>query len=61
MGRYTYEQFDKAREDFRENKLTKEDIKLLVKQGKLTPAEYKIIVREVYSMYKDVRRDLLID
>jgi hypothetical protein len=61
MARFSYQDFEKIREEFSNNKISKEEVASYVKAGKLTPSEYKIIVREVYSMYKDVRRDLLKD
>jgi hypothetical protein len=57
----TQQEFEDYREAFRRNELTEEDIKTLVKKGKLRPAQYGVIVRKVYSMYKDVRRDLIKD
>ena len=60
-ARFTQEEFMKCREDYRDKKITKEEIFKLVKTGQLTPAEYTIITREDFPMYKDVRRDLLKD
>jgi hypothetical protein len=57
--RVSYEEYETYRESFSKGELKEEDIKKLVVAGKLTPSQYKTITRKVYSMYKDVRRDLI--
>jgi hypothetical protein len=57
--RVSYEEYDAYRESFSKGELNEKDIKKLVIAGKLTPSQYKTITRKVYSMYKDVRRDLI--
>jgi hypothetical protein len=59
--RVSYEEYEAYRESFSKGELNEEDIKKLVIVGKLTPSQYKTITRKVYSMYKDVRRDLIED
>jgi hypothetical protein len=61
MSRAEFIEVLKAEEDYRQGKITEEEITRLVKIGKLTPSEYKMIVGKCFSMYKDVRRDLLMD
>jgi hypothetical protein len=55
----TPEEFENYREAFRKNEVTEDQLKALVKLGRMTPSQYGKIVRKVYSMYKDVRRDLI--
>jgi hypothetical protein len=59
--RLTQQEFEECRESYERKEITEEYLKKLVILGRLTPPQYGVITRKVYSMYKDVRRDLIED